>query len=201
MGRGKDGIVAGVLGAMVTLSGSVCRAEDAPKTSVRVLGEEPDMTFEVLPRGQTGPGQRCSSPCEVVAPPGRYQLRVYRGAVPLGGRRLRIDGPAEVRVSPPNVARQNTGLALGITGSALFVAGFGASIYALVANSECRLEDDPCRNEHNSTLVLGVATMLAGAVLAPIGWVMYGVNRSPRLTITPLATGPHGAGMHAALAF
>jgi hypothetical protein len=201
MGRGKSWIVAGVLGVLVTLPGSPCQAEDALPTSVRVLGDEPDMTFEVVPRGQRTEGQRCGNPCEVRALPGRYQLRVFRGTQPLGGRSLRIDGPAEVRVAPPNVARQHTGFALGVTGSALAVIGIGTVAYGLINTSACASYDDRCHSDQYPTLAAGGLTFIAGAVLAPIGWVIYGLSKGPKLTITPLSPAPRGAAMNATLAF
>lgn len=177
-----------------------CNAEPAPLAVVHLKGAEPGMTFEVTPRGQVAAGPRCSDPCQVTAPPGRYELRVFRGDAGLGSAGLKVTGPASFEVSPPNLGRQQTGLALGITGAALVVAGFASVIYAIDQRRDCGL-DESCKDRYTSTVWLGTAGVGLGGVLTSVGFILFGTSRSPKVRLVAQPRSPSEASVSAAVTF
>jgi hypothetical protein len=50
-------------------------------------------------------------------------------------------------------------------------------------------EDDPSRererDRHMEQFLLGVGLITAGAAMTPIGWVMFGKSRRPRVSVKP----------------
>ena len=188
-----------MFGALL-LSSVASAAEPAKSAVVRVTGAEPGMSFDVAQPGRVPTTPRCTDPCQITAPPGKYELHVYRGDQALGTTRLKVSGPASFEVSPPNLARQKTGLALGITGSAFILAGFIAVGYAISERHDCGL-DEACRDRYVSTVWYGTGAVALGAVLSPIGWVLFGTSRSPKVKLVPEPRAREGGSLSAAIAF
>jgi len=208
-------LLAGVAWTLAT----PCRAQNSPKAVLHVRGTQPGLTYEMVPHRQHSPGPRCSDPCEVVAPPGKYDLRVFSAGEKLGSERVTVEGSADLRVTPPDVDTSRTGLRLGIVGSALFMGGLVA---ITLAGMGCDGEGG-CSSDQRTTMLVGLGALVGGAVMAPIGWVMFAKNRRPRIEILPpgaatagssalispreialrfgVAPSPHGGSFAAALTF
>lgn len=123
-------------------------------------------------------------PCLFEIPTGQYLLHAERGPRTLPGSRLvRVDAPANISVDPDAEAQRTNGLALGLLGSAIFVAGF---VYAGV---EDRSGSDPQSRSYDFDIVYTalVISMFGGAIAAP-GWVMYGRSFAPTVELTPRRT-------------
>lgn len=187
-------------GAVLLSSPLVAAAEPAGTITVQLRGTEPGMTFAVARPRERALGPRCSDPCQLTAPNGKYELHVFRGDAALGTTSLRVSGPAFFQVSPPNLSRQRAGLTLGITGSAFLLAGFVAVTYAITARHDCGL-DETCRNRYVDTLWYGTGAVALGTVLSPIGWVLFGTNRSPKVRLVPEPRRARDGSLSVALTF
>jgi len=196
-----------------------CRAQSPGKAVLHVHGSQPGLTYEMVPHRQQAAGTRCSDPCEVVAPPGNYDLRVFRDGEKLGTGRVAVETSADLQVSPPDKETSRTGLALGVMGSALFMGGLMA---IALAGLSCDNEYG-CSKNQVTTMQIGLGAMVGGAIMAPIGWVMFAKNRRPRIEVLPpgtatpsssalgsprevalrfgVAPSPHGGSFAAALTF
>lgn len=167
---------------------------------VQVRGTDPGTTFEIARPGLSSTRARCANPCQITAPQGKYELHVYRGDRELGTAGLKLTGPASFEVSPPNLERQKMGLTLGITGSAFFLAGLVAVAYGTSERHRCGL-DAACRDRYESTLWYGAGAAVLGGILSPIGWVLYGTSRSPKVRVLPASQGSRDFSLRAAVTF
>src|SRR6187399_3431794 len=149
-----------------------CRAQNPAKAVLHVRGAQPGLTYEMVPHRQRGPGTRCSDPCEVVAPPGNYDLRVFAAGEKLGTERVTVEGSADWRVTPPDVYTSRVGLGLGVVGSAVFMGGLVA---ITLGGMGCQGEGG-CSNDQRSALQVGLGALIGGAVMAPLGWVIFAKN-------------------------
>lgn len=121
---------------------------------------------------------RCVGHCTLALPQGSYQLRLYDGAgSPDGDTDFRVSGPGSLEVEDANSNVARVGAIMGSVGPVLIVTGS-----LLLLRSICM---EACPN-HDSSATWGLATLITGAALTPIGWVIYARNREPRTKAQPL---------------
>lgn len=121
---------------------------------------------------------RCVGQCLSYVAPREYFVAVEASDEHVGGRRkVSVSGPTELWVTPRSQSTRNTGLGLGIGG---IVAMAGGALLA-VAGLQRELEG----REGGTLITLGLSGMVGGAVLTPIGWVMFG-RSAPAVESRPL---------------
>jgi hypothetical protein len=125
---------------------------------------------------------RCSGSCTMSLPKGRYFVS-FCGAdgVASPRRGFTVTGPEAIVVEPPDTSAADIGMAVGITGIAMFVGGlylwFKGLDGALSENGGKEAAGDVC-------LGVGVLSALGGVVMMPVGWAVYGHNRKSDVTYT-----------------
>lgn len=124
----------------------------------------------------------CGTPCRFRIWPGRYRLITNPSSGYIGGANsLMIDGSSDVVIHQDSVFRPAMGAVLGVLGAATaIVGGF------LLATNRC---DSGCNTETARHSRLGVASLGAGLVVAPIGWLLFGQSRNPEINISPIDPG------------
>lgn len=143
---------------------------------VAVYPEPRELSFELQLTDTRQPVALCEGACTAWLPRGRYRLVAHETlATRGGGRTIVIDGPSRVQLSARSNAQFQTGLTLGIVGSALL---FVSSVVLLTTLDSRESED---------VTLMSLAGMLTGAALTPIGWVMFGKSLRPKTEIQPLA--------------
>ena len=123
---------------------------------------------------------RCVGECVLNLPAADYKA-VFLDA---NGREqellFSVEGSGGVELRDADQSAASTGLSLGIGGIVLAVAGMVVMDVGLVnacIMSECT---KPNQGAYGAMVLGGFATMAAGAVMTPIGWVMWARNRHPR---------------------
>ena len=139
---------------------------------VQLAGGEVPLSFRLSYRGQEQIVAGCPGQCTVLLWPGQYTLY----AMDAGGREskgaLNVDGPRLFVATPPSAGARSAGLALGIVG--IVAAGLGLAIVVLDCGGDSGASCDT--GQGRAVATAGVLTLAAGAVIAPIGWVMYAKN-------------------------
>jgi hypothetical protein len=143
---------------------------------------------------------RCAPDCLVYVPEGRYEVSLAdRFGKNYGAKKLRVRRPMSVQVSRPDDSARTTGLTLGIVGPILAVGGVVMlTSAALSSMSHGGADGDSSQAE---LALVGLTAFATGAVLTPVGWVMYARNRGPKLDIQETAhsgIGPLRVGFGAA---
>jgi hypothetical protein len=149
-----------------------------PERPVRLELQMPDSRLPVA---------LCQGACTAYVPPGKYRLEVHPGLdTRAGARTVNIPGPSALFVKPRTEGMRSSGLALGVTGSALVMFGFVTLVTTL---------DDgpnPDHDDRNQVLVpMALVGLVVGLVLTPIGWVRFGKSLRPAVEVEPLGTVPH----------
>jgi hypothetical protein len=115
----------------------------------------------------------------------------------MSDRTIWVHSSGRMRVTPPNYQARSTGLALGITGTALIPVGLTTAYVGAMMSLGCDEttwdSEDGYSSESAScggdgVITAGLVMMAVGAVLTPIGWVMFGKNRRPRVELSSYAT-------------
>lgn len=100
---------------------------------------------------------RCIGQCSLTLPLGSYQVALYVAQEKLGNEtHFDVSGPVSITVSDPNSGTADVGLAMGVVGPIVLVAG-----NILFAAGFCW---EQCSQEKNTMAAVGVGAMLAGAV-------------------------------------
>ena len=180
-----------VSAALVTLLFAGTAVASPPLVPVTIRGKEDPLVVELYapdakPR-KDEPIARCTSPCSAEVPAGRYKLYIHGGDGTVSSRRLvDVSGPSAFTVSPKSTAQRAGGLALGIAGSALVFAGFVVTLTGLCAMSHSSDTGSCNADDRQST---GFALMFGGAILAPIGWIVFANSYRADVQQTPLRYG------------
>jgi hypothetical protein len=144
----------------------------APLTDLEVVPADASADSAALPVVA-----RCTQYCDFWALPGKYTL--YMRDHSSGERKdlsLRVKQSSRFQLEAGDDDARATGLVLGIGGSAALFAGFILTL-PVVFSSMC--EDSHCTSQgERDAATAGVALLLAGAVVTPIGWTMYVRNRT-----------------------
>jgi hypothetical protein len=133
--------------------------------------------------GSVPPLARCRLPCGFQMQRGRYRIRVLETPDTLDGERsVSIDGTSRLVITPRDRAKRTTGLVLGIGGAIAVVAGIALMIHgSSEANNNCNQSN--CTYVWNTESTTGGILFLAGAIMTPIGWVMFGKSARPAIDV------------------
>ena len=144
-----------------------------------------DISLRIRPLGRPADEEQCAGSCVASVRPGDYEISVLAQGEETGTRRLELTKPERLVLTPPNERTRTLGLVLGITGSVVFEAGVIMSVFAYSsALSDCGGGD--CNEVPDWVGPVGISAGLVGAVVMPIGWVMFGNNLRPRLERAPV---------------
>jgi hypothetical protein len=131
--------------------------------------EEDEVTVLPCPAGD----------CVAWLPRGKYLVHVSATDDYAGGeRRVNLTQDSTLRVQPRNASDGSVGLGMGIGGVVLFFGG----ISLLIAASERNCRDVSCDSQEDF-IVLGLAGLIGGAILTPLGWVKYGKSFRPAVEV------------------
>jgi hypothetical protein len=121
---------------------------------------------------------RCQGRCEFFAPRGRY--RIYARDSSTGKEYelgLRVRRPSEFLLRQGDSSARITGLVVGIAGSVSVVTGMVLVLPSLMSGL-CH-DSEGCTTEAERTMgKVGLGLLLGGAIATPIGWIMFGKNRT-----------------------
>jgi len=118
--------------------------------------------------------------CVAYLPIGEYE--VYVSPTPdyaEGKRRVKIEQPTQLKIEPRDASAQTTGLAMGVGGTVLAIAGFTTLLIG--ASRAC--DDTSCTDERDTLLWLSLGGLIAGAILTPIGWVRFAKSFRPGVQV------------------
>jgi len=140
----------------------------------------PSTELEVVPAGAPAGSAavaRCIAYCEFWALPGKYTL--YSRDDDTGKRKqlsLRIKQSSRYFFEPGDDDARSLGFGLAIGGSVGFLTGFALVMPAIMAQT---CEDSHCMTQgKQDAATVGAALLLAGVIVAPIGWGIYAHNRA-----------------------
>jgi hypothetical protein len=165
---------------------AVGRASPPPRHPFSVSTREPGIRFDLS--HDTGEVvARCIGDCSSTLPAGRYVVTLYdTDDSVLTSADFIVTGPGSVTIDPPNLAKARTGMALGIAGPVAIVVGLAIAASAAMDS----MRDDQGGGEDgeepsgDGARVAGLLTIIGGVIITPVGWAMYGTNRSPTVTYT-----------------
>ncbi|MEO7096801.1 MAG: hypothetical protein ABI175_26315 [Polyangiales bacterium] len=155
-------------------------------------GAAPGMSYELTPDVKNAtPIAGCPSDCLIYVPPGKYRLNVGETLETRSGRRtIDVYLPTRAYVEPRTKSDKDAGLIMGISGSVMFIGGIVGLAVSLTVNTHCNdsgsFDGNRCKTEWTTGSTISLLAMVAGGVLAPIGWVQFG-RSAPTVTSTPLA--------------
>lgn len=180
-----------LLGALVVFAGvlglpATALAQAAPPGAVPIaIYPETPVRLELQMPDTRQPVALCQGACTAYLPPGKYRLAVHPGLdTRAGSRVVNIPGPSSLFVTPRTEGMRTSGLALGVTGSALVLFGF---VTILTTLDHPQPDDD----DRNQVLVpMALVGLVVGLVLTPIGWVRFGKSLRPAVEVEPLGTVP-----------
>jgi hypothetical protein len=169
--------IAACLASGALIVPSAARADDEPapppRISVRV-DSVPLNTSVQIEREEDGEAVlRCLDSCGTALASGRYRLRLRASdGETIATQTVSVTHPVMFHaVGSPGAA--TTGLVLGIVGTAIAVTGLAA--FGLSAlSSMC--ESDGC-GAARGVAIYGLVALPIGAIMTPIGWVMFAHNR------------------------
>jgi len=140
----------------------------------------PSSEFEIVPVGAptgTPAVAHCTAYCDFWALPGKYTLYALDHST--GERKelsLRIKKSSRYVFEPGDDRASSGGLVLGIAGSAAFLTGFFMVMPALMS---AMCEDSNCSSKaEQNAAAAGLWVMLAGVAATPVGFIIYGSNRT-----------------------
>jgi hypothetical protein len=94
-----------------------------------------------------------------------------------GSNQFVVERNSKVEVTEPRVHRPVLNALVGSVGL------ISALIKGLIlTTNSCDTHCDSTASKYNQ---IGMATLGAGLVLAPAGWILFGQNRNPDLTVSP----------------
>lgn len=143
---------------------------------IAVFPDDPSLRFELQLPDTRQPVALCQGPCTAYLPPGRYRFFVHpTNGTRAGGRTVQIEAPSVVQLKPRTHGHYQTGLTLGIVGSALI---FASTITLLMSADG--------RGDRDDVIAFSLLGLVTGAVLTPIGWVSFGRSLRPAVDVQPL---------------
>lgn len=149
---------------------------------VTIESNDPTAYFEVDSDKNGASLIICGNPCNFRIWPGRYRLLTTASSRFVGGRNpMTVERDALVQVQQPRVIRPVIGAVLGSLGVASALLGA-----LLLATNTC---SSPCQEQTLTRNQVGFATIGAGLVIAPIGWMIFGQSRNPELSVVARDSG------------
>jgi hypothetical protein len=145
---------------------------------------------------------------------GRYRIEVLETADTLGGNRsVSVDGPSRLVITPRDRTKKSTGLVLGIGGGVAVVVGVALLLHGSSDVPATCDSSGSCTRPWNTEMTTGGFVALAGAIMTPIGWVMFGKSLRPAIDVEHVGVAarpirqigiigvPGGAGLGGTFAF
>jgi hypothetical protein len=176
----KDVGVPETVAATPTVTTSPTALQRDDRVAVRLEApNRDDAPVRIYPPGAK-PGrdpaiESCRLPCEVQVRPGRYLIQVVETRKSLGGEReVTTSKPSTVVVSPGDRSTRSTGLVLAVSG--LVSLAVGGTLIATSSRADSE--------GGGPGMLPGLLLMLAGAVLTPVGFVVYG-DSTPGVRVIP----------------
>lgn len=127
---------------------------------------------------------RCIGDCSLNLPNGDYKVIFFDAAGMEHEFEFAVDGPGALEIQDADDRTATIGLGVGIVGPALVLGGTVMMMLGL--ERSCIMGECERRDNSGGGLVLGgFATMIAGTIMTPIGWVTWARNRNPRLHVEP----------------
>jgi hypothetical protein len=187
-----------VLRVSATLLAVLCFApwlsarEQPEVVPVTLSGDDPWLRFEVYSYAPEAdpkvPIFVCRNPCRMRLPLDQYRVRVTGTAEQVGGdRTIAVTRPSRFRFSLPERSAKNAGLAIGIAAPAVAITGLYVAIaayYSEYSCSDCRPAEER-RREIPAGVYVGLGVAAVGAVLTPVGWILFAANGKPRFREHP----------------
>ncbi|HEX4338420.1 MAG TPA: hypothetical protein VH062_21085 [Polyangiaceae bacterium] len=136
--------------------------------------------------GTVAPLFTCQLPCSLRMERGRYRIEVAETESTLRGNRpVTIEGPSRLVITPRDRSTRSVGLGLGIGGVVAIVAGTVMIIVDITNNLRVSCDGDFCDRQSSTggLATAGLLLALGGAVVTPIGWVMFGKSFRPAIDV------------------
>jgi hypothetical protein len=115
---------------------------------------------------------------------GRYRIEVLETEGTLGGSRsASVDGPVRLVITPRDRAKRTLGLTLGIGGAVAVVVGVALLVDGASGVPATCDTQGYCSRTWNTEMTTGGLVALAGAIMTPIGWVMFGKSARPAIDV------------------
>jgi hypothetical protein len=133
------------------------------------------------------PVAECKTPCTLELPKSIYRVEVQRAPDDKLSRKLVLEHPTELNVTRGDKVAYTVGLALGITGPALFAVGVPFLFLGMMCSTP------ECTGPRGGwPMVSGLSLMAAGAIVAPTGWILYATSKARIKDVTKAtpAAGP-----------
>ncbi len=157
---------------------SSARADDEPGAPLRIsvrVDSVPFNTSVQIERAEDGEAVlQCFDSCGMALASGRYRLRLRASdGETIATQTVRVTHPVIFHAGAGSPGAATTGLVLGIVGAAIAVTGLAA--FGLSAlSSMC--ESNGC-GAAPGVAIYGLVAIPIGAIMTPIGWVMFAHNR------------------------
>lgn len=128
---------------------------------------------------------RCIGQCTLALPLGSYEVHLYdEKGNPDGDTNFSVSSSGGLEVQDADQSVATIGATLGISGIALMLAGTFLTFSSVCIDDSIHTND--CPRGSSSRAALGVSSIALGAVLTPIGWVLFARNHSARANERPL---------------
>jgi hypothetical protein len=165
-------------------------ATPPPLVPVVIRGEAGPLVVDIYPPKakplKEAPIARCTGPCTVMLPAGRYRLYVHEGEGTVSGSQIvDVARPVTLTVSPKTMAHRVGGLVLGIGGPALVLAGGATQLSGLCGTGH---GDTDC-GDTSSAKSTGTGLLLIGGLMTVVGWLLYSQSFKAGVKETPLRYG------------
>jgi hypothetical protein len=167
-------------------------AQEQPElVPVTLSGDDPWLRFEVYSYAPEADPKVaifvCGNPCKMRLPLGQYRVRVAGTSEQVGGdRTIAVTRATRFRFSLPDRSVRTAGLAIGIAAPAVAITGLYIAIaaYSKSTCSDCPA-DEQRRREDPTGIYVGLGVAAVGAVLTPVGWILFAANGKPRFREHP----------------
>jgi hypothetical protein len=160
----------------------------APETTLklRLWAQNPELKLELYRADQrprkVPPLHACMQSCRLDVPAGSYRLFVKGprdGDVHASFRNFELEYPSLLTVRPPSATARGAGLFVGIVGIPVFLAGVVYMFAQSGFGGGGGLDDT-----HEQVITAGL--LGSGISMMVGGWILFGVNRKPKLRLTVL---------------
>jgi len=158
-------------------TGQVPKLDNRVAYSIRTI--TPGERFDVRIARNNQVVARCIGKCTLALPLGSYAVHLYnKRGEPNGDTNFDVSSPGTLEVQDANESAAAVGATMGISGIALIIAGTLLTISSICVDESIHTDDCPHGSDFRAAF--GVSSIGLGAVLTPIGWVMFAHNHSAR---------------------
>lgn len=167
------------LGSLPALAQTVVSRPDIQLARVHLRTVTPMRSLEVRSKRDGATLARCQSSCVVELPHGVYHVVIPPTAGSARGtQNLVVDGSGTWAIQDADRDAAMSGLALGIAGTVMIPAGLVITMLSTLSARDGEGSTSPASQRWATA---GVATLITGVVLTPVGWTMFARNRRPKV--------------------